>query len=1519
MDTLMSKIRIVGLKYNKMQKQYKNMVFETNRDGSPAHTLFTLMNTGGKGVLLQALFQVIDPLIRWGKEDNRVESFFFGPNKKLVPYTFHVLIEWKVGLEPHTKLLTGVAITAKPKLGYKNDGSPIDLEYITYVAEQHEHSPFDIESIPLWNHESETALPLDSLKTYLKRHEGHVKTYNRNQKREYFQTLKQYGIDQSEWKILKGINKDEGDVSAFFARANDNHSLMSKLIIPSIDKQIEPEYKKTYQEMKSLAETFKEVAIASQEMPELLKREFTYRIMKDELTPITSYLKKCAEIEQELKKHKENGYILKEFMKKEAESKKSVLSHLEDDLQKIDDELNELKWESANLKYAKTLSVIRELEQKKEELTRKYQNYLDRIKKEEEAIQAYTLKLRMKEREQLRKKRTELINKRNELKRILKADDMEHEIALSKESIKNQWDKTRLDWTKTEKEHVHYMEHLREEIRKHKDHQLKVERDIKQMEKTLVQLETLMNLHNELKEEKKGKFGELFVEDSYRYQKDMEAKKKDLSVEYDDLQEGMGNLLTEQKSLQKKFGEVEITIQNLKEKRESLSQEIAEKQKEERELTEELSGVLKEKTDDFSKDTILSFVETLKQLASQTERAIESSLRDKWKWENQYAIMKDFNHWVPNEDLLIVKDQIISQNITCFLGMEVLYQLLEHAGEEVARKEMEKNPLFPYSVVVHEKDMESIDFSFLGNLAFKSPVPILIREHTQKHAISVKQEDEHLYPIHAGMFLSIDEWLQKALDVYAFEEKKKEIDRKADDADFTLAHNKKYLLNLQNVMIRCQTSLNEKNSSVLLKEREEVQQDLHTHQSLLSTIKERLLTIDTEYQQQSENIERIREDISTVSNQLLAIDEWRNKEREYIRFTEETRALRKEISAQNEELSQLKRTIKNAENTYQSYEKDHADWKHAAEEQYITLQQFFDWAENPFQGYIPPSTSDRLEPPTYNEEATDKLKNLLFIHRNLTNQLESKNSELAEISVGIRRVNEDIVEKEKELLELDENWQTQQNPTESKAVLSQSIKTHTDNASDYNKEAQELNVQINRADASIENHRDSLEEAQKQLESLGIKEPESWEDIDLDEKEKEIKRSRDSAKQLRRTVNQMKDVNITLIKELTTGINQLDAMDLEEVSIGDLTGIEWLDGIQQNYQEESHLWTKKCTELSKSQKNLEAHYYAQYEEYKRRIEAVKGLDITIMSKVQSYFEEINIQPHSRRYENVASMLESFDKELERLSKNKDESMEILQHWTDRVTYRINLIIKKLKQSVAKMKIINRNNHPFRLVKFAKNYRFNDNIEQQHSILSDFFIQVIHDLKEDFEDIKDAPLYEIEQRIDISTLVLKALGNQFPTLYIYNPEGQNRLLYSKENESYYSEWATIMGSNDDVSEAAGSGGQKLMTQIIIMAMLMKINKKGWSVLISDNPFSKMVSQHVITPIFALCELLKIQWVVVSPPELTSTFELTKYFPVIHRLSFKRTNGKDVVQDEVHVNKRIYIDNENVLNERKVSSE
>lgn len=80
------RIRIAGLKYEKMLKKYEDMILDLCNEEGPSNTLITLMNGGGKGVLLQSIFQLLMPKAAWGKDnENQVEAFFHNHKKQLKP------------------------------------------------------------------------------------------------------------------------------------------------------------------------------------------------------------------------------------------------------------------------------------------------------------------------------------------------------------------------------------------------------------------------------------------------------------------------------------------------------------------------------------------------------------------------------------------------------------------------------------------------------------------------------------------------------------------------------------------------------------------------------------------------------------------------------------------------------------------------------------------------------------------------------------------------------------------------------------------------------------------------------------------------------------------------------------------------------------------------------------------------------------------------------------------------------------------------------------------------------------------------------------------------------------------------------------------------------------------------------------------------------------------------------------------------------------------------------------------
>lgn len=80
----LAKIRLTGCHYAGMKLEHENSIFDLTQGSHGEHTLFTLKNGGGKGVLLQLLFQLLLPETRWGEhiknysyeeEDSLIEMF----------------------------------------------------------------------------------------------------------------------------------------------------------------------------------------------------------------------------------------------------------------------------------------------------------------------------------------------------------------------------------------------------------------------------------------------------------------------------------------------------------------------------------------------------------------------------------------------------------------------------------------------------------------------------------------------------------------------------------------------------------------------------------------------------------------------------------------------------------------------------------------------------------------------------------------------------------------------------------------------------------------------------------------------------------------------------------------------------------------------------------------------------------------------------------------------------------------------------------------------------------------------------------------------------------------------------------------------------------------------------------------------------------------------------------------------------------------------------------------------------
>ena len=120
----LSKIRIVGVHYDKMKNRHANTYLELSKDNNAKHTLFTLPNGCGKGVMIQLISQILMPETNWGKNNgNRVLDMFYNENKEFIPYPFHLVLEWELDTNPKKWLIVGLCVSAERKYSKEAPGT----------------------------------------------------------------------------------------------------------------------------------------------------------------------------------------------------------------------------------------------------------------------------------------------------------------------------------------------------------------------------------------------------------------------------------------------------------------------------------------------------------------------------------------------------------------------------------------------------------------------------------------------------------------------------------------------------------------------------------------------------------------------------------------------------------------------------------------------------------------------------------------------------------------------------------------------------------------------------------------------------------------------------------------------------------------------------------------------------------------------------------------------------------------------------------------------------------------------------------------------------------------------------------------------------------------------------------------------------------------------------------------------------------------------------------------------------
>lgn len=209
-----NRIRVNNVKYNFGTQFYDDFVMRF----SGQNAIYDLANGGGKSVLMLLLLQNLIPNCTLD-EKQPIDKLFRTGNDNAV---IHSLIEWKLNScdvkNGFQYMTTGFcARKARDNGAEEASGETAAVEYFNYCIFYREFQENDIVNLPL--SDGKERITYTGLRNYLRdlsKKNFNVQVHMFDRKGDYQRFISDYGLYESEWEIIRGINKTEGHVRTYF-------------------------------------------------------------------------------------------------------------------------------------------------------------------------------------------------------------------------------------------------------------------------------------------------------------------------------------------------------------------------------------------------------------------------------------------------------------------------------------------------------------------------------------------------------------------------------------------------------------------------------------------------------------------------------------------------------------------------------------------------------------------------------------------------------------------------------------------------------------------------------------------------------------------------------------------------------------------------------------------------------------------------------------------------------------------------------------------------------------------------------------------------------------------------------------------------------------------------------------------------------------------------------------------------------------------------------------------------------
>lgn len=1467
----MNRMRITGLKYDGMKKQYNDVTLNFHNQKEASNVLISLMNGGGKGVLLQTMFQIIKPGTSWGKKDNRLyQQFFFNEKEKFVPYTFHLTVEWELDGAEKRYVITGGSFSAERFVPSSEEIHDYVIKpSFSFFTKEHTGEEDALANIPLFV--DGISQSFDSLKTYFKNEQ--YDTYKGLPK--HYKLLESYGIDRKDWDIIKDINKDEGGVGKFFEGTEEDYSLFQKKIIPVVSQVLN----KNENGENDLVEIFKSQASIAKDLPVLLKREHAHREFLQDILPFEQTLLHGQEHQENIKDSTQKGQRFVSALSYIITTETDALKKLMHEVAKLEGIFNRKQFEKDNLEYAtlhqNLVSLSKLLTQKQQE----FETIQSTIETKEEQVQNLSLDIVYKEWDTIVKNIHTIQEQMDTIEKNASLQEINERLDSIRTEATSSWDTIYQLLQQELQAYENYLCYMEENERTFHMNKEKAIQSIAKYNNELMHLQKEIQTYESKRESFVSSYGEKVM-----YQ--IDAVLSEHNEEKGRLLNKKDRANKEEQTLQEKRQDIAVQIGSAKQQMQSIEKEIKkanariQKQEEkEKELSHKLSIATEEEITTLHTLDLQRYAETLQNVMQSTMQNIESHKRSLWNSQLNESLNTE-TYWIANHDLKQAKETLSKH-------MEVVYgtEFLSFYTEEERNEQMKKFPLLPFGLIVYQNEWEKEKTKAYMNQVLQSPIPIFIREkmnETETYSFSLLQGKQSEFASNLSSFetwkTSISEEMKETQDIIRELEKKVRFIQTIQQDLHALSQQDLCEI-LQEGLYELETERNHASESLRLLETEEA----HT--------KEKQRTLHESIRTLEKQIEAIKENIASLKT-----------------FKEDSEAHEEHVFSQKKKQEQLEQEQVKKEEIEQQlsslvankkeWEKTFLRWEEMYKQNIQSISELVEEASFPVLSQVEKSETV----PALSNEITKDLLLLVTEYHQLQQSKEAQSQDLIRLRVEIDHEKKNKTKKEKTLRSLNENWENQTLATEPIEVLVANKKEIEVSLQEMKKKERVVENELTKIATKIDVQTENKEKVQQKIETTHTDTVETWEDFDLKEKEIEIKETLSLAKQeLQAAKTLQKDVTSSIQKYEVNKEKLLLLLESEDNFPHEPSDLEI---VKQEADSAIHVWSKENKALKDEADKLHRRIEQSLQKLRSVIEQ-KDWELKFKNDLLASFGRLQLQKYEHALSIILGMKQFSQKGIEQLDKDKERAERAQEFWASRAAMKVMSISEAVRTMISKMRFKNDlGNFPLVDLKEDILPRKPEEIEP---LLKNHFVTSIEKITKEFETIEEGNELlnkAIKALVGDEQIFFVALRHRYPTLLVYNMQTNNAFMYGRPKKEYYSTWKTINTGSETKSD--GSGGQKLSARMIVMMMLLSSKQNSdsvWTTLVCDNPFGQAASEHVLDPMFVVAEKLKFQLIIVTPPELVKT-DISQRFPVYYKLDFKQEKGKEVINDNVQFSYRIY---------------